>query len=309
MKGKKQILLFGLCWCWSVAALAALENLEPEPRPLPYTAEEIQAQWQGMNTPIDWKIDQVLQKRIKGLVTRGRKGMERFLGRGTIFFPIFELVLKEKGLPQELKYLPVIETGLHPKAKSHRGAVGLWQLMPGTARDYGLLIDEQIDERLDINKSTEAACQFLVDLYTEFEDWALAIAAYNCGPGRMKKAISRAQSRRYSDLKRYLPRETRTYLEKFVAITYLMNHYHFYDLRPRYPDYTLQMTQTLRIYSRKTFAQVARESGISVDVISYLNPAYYRGVIPRRQEGNLLILPRLGVANDYGLEGMQALRN
>ena len=146
-------------------------------------------------------------------------------------------------------------------------------------------------------------------MYLDFGDWTLAIAAYNCGAVRVKKAIERRKSKDFWKIKRFLPRETRQYVEKFTAIIYLMNYYHFFNLRPRYPDYNLQLTYTVRTYSQKTFAEVSRESGVPVAIIRQLNPSYLQEVIPGGGEGHYLILPKVGVRQGYGVEGMQVLKD
>lgn len=316
MNGEKRLLLLFLYVMMSTFGTAkALSNdpakvlMDRNTKPLTntYSSALIEQQIKALETTICLTLNAQVEKRIKGLVTRGRKGMEHFLGRSTQYFPTIEKKIKEVGVPDELKYLTVVESGLKPKVKSGKGAAGLWQLMPGTGGDYGLVINDQVDERYDLNKSTEAALFFLKDLHQKFGDWTLAIAAYNCGPVRVKQAIARRKSKDFWKIKALLPKQTQAYVEKFTAIAYLMNYYHFYNLRPRYPDYNLQMTQTIKVYSRKSFNQIAKETGIPVPLIKTLNPSYLTQIIPAKQAGSNLILPLLGIKSDFLPEGMQLL--
>lgn len=275
---------------------------------IPFSAREIEGHLAEMETTIDLCFDVQFEKRIKKLVTRGKKGMELYLGRSARYFPVIEAKLAVARLPMELKYLTVVESGLEPKVVSEKGAAGLWQLMKTTGRGYGLLINAQVDERLDLNRSTDVALAFLKDLYLEFGDWTLAIAAYNCGPVRLRAAIERRKSHDFWKIKSLLPKQTREYVEKFTAMAYLMNYYSFYDLRPRYPDYNLQMTQMIKVYSRKSFAELAQEIGIPVAVLQELNPSYLAGFVPARRDGSNLILPIMGIRSDFLPEGMQLFR-
>ena len=263
-----------------------------------YSPEEIQWQMEDLETTIELKLNSAIEDRIKRLVTRGRVGMEHFLGRSARYFPLFEEKLKKAGLPEELKFLAVVESALKPGAVSGKGAAGLWQLMPETAREYGLIVEKDVDERLDPNKSTEAALSLLTDLYQKFGDWKLAIAAYNCGSSRVSGIIKRRKSKNYAKIKRLLPRQTRHYVEKYTAMAYLMSYYHFYNLRPRYPDYNLVMTQTLRVYKRNTFQQIGLELGVSVALLQELNPSYSKSFIPANKSGNYLILPKVGLSRE-----------
>ncbi len=305
MKGKMILLLLISCVLLPTPRIEAKEaNFTSFPpifvksTAFRYSPEEIQGQMEQLQTTIELRLNSSIEDRIKGLVTRGRNGMEYFLGRSARYFPLFEEKLKEAGLPDELKFLAVVESALKPEVVSGKGAAGLWQLMPGTAREYGLTVASEVDERLDPNKSTEAAIKLLRDLHQKFGDWKLAIAAYNCGPARVAGIIKRRKSSDYSKIKRLLPRQTRQYVEKFTAMAYLMSYYHFYNLRPRYPDYNLLMTQTLRVYRKKTFQQIGLESGIPVAILQELNPSYAKSFIPANQSGNYLILPKVGLSQE-----------
>ena len=228
---------------------------------------------------------------IESYIYRARVDTRLLVGYSTVYFPIFEHYLDLYGLPQELKYLAAWESKLRPTATSPVGAKGLWQMMPATARKYGLTVNSRIDERLDPHKSTEAAVLYLADLYEIFGDWTLVSAAYNCGEGRVVKAIKTGGSKDYWKLRRYLPRETLNYIPAILATTYAMQYYHFYDIRPRYPDYSDQLLRTSVIYYGTNFKEVAKMTGISKKKLAALNPSYLGGVIPSNRNGSYIRMP------------------
>ncbi len=235
-----------------------------------------------------------VKKYVNRFLDKDRVGTELLLGRKAIYFPIFEKYVKELNLPKELCNIPIIESSLNPKAKSQVGARGLWQFMPRTARMYGLRIDNYVDERCDPVKSTIAGLTYLKDLHNKYEDWKLAIAAYNCGPGRVSKAIRRANSTQFEKIKKYLPKETRGYVAKFIAMSYITENYFFHDLRPIYPEYTLQFSKTIKVYERTTLKEIAKQTGMDLKIIKKLNPSYWRGIIPPSEDGNFIIIPIFG---------------
>ncbi|MEL6926642.1 MAG: lytic transglycosylase domain-containing protein, partial [Bacteroidota bacterium] len=284
----------------SVVALIAfptfsLANISMPKNTIPiYSDKIISKRLADMPSPIDIKWSKALKHDLNGYVIRGRKSTENILGKAAIYFPIFEKYMIEYGLPLELKYLSVIESRLRPTVVSHVGAGGLWQLMPGTAKKYGLKINKYVDERFDPQKSTEAAMKHLSYLYQRFGNWKLAIAAYNCGSGRMDRAIRKADSYEYDALKKHLPKETTDYVRRFTAASYALHYYLFHDLHPRYPDYNIQMTESKRVYKRRSFRQIASETGIAAEIIKKLNPSYLQEIIPGSEKGNYLLLPVLG---------------
>lgn len=222
---------------------------------------------------------------------RKREKAEMIVGRSVLYFPMFEEYLREEGLPLDLKYLSVVESALVPTAVSRVGAVGLWQFMPSTARWLGLNIDSYVDERRDPHKSTKAALKYLTQLYDRFDDWELAIAAYNSGGGRVSRAIKRARSKDFWKIQPYLPKETRNYVPAFIAAYYLMYHYEEHKIIPSYPDLDLQLTKTITIYGNYTFEEIAEVTNLPIEVVEELNPAYPQGIIPENTEGHYLTLP------------------
>jgi len=252
-----------------------------------------------MSANLDIKVNPLVEKKIKQMTKKGRHSTETLLGRSITYFPIFETYLKAYGLPQELKYLPVIESSLDLSAKSKAGAAGLWQFTRSTGRAYGMTIDGNIDERLDLHKSSDAAARLLSDLYKMFKDWPLALAAYNCGPTRVRKAINQRRSKNFWRIKSVLPKETQDYVVKFMATAYVMSYYQFYDLRPAYPDYDRQFVKTIKVYGANTLTNLSRESGISVQILKHLNPVYKKGIVPANPYGNFVVLPKLGIRTDF----------
>lgn len=206
--------------------------------------------------------------------------VKNMLGLADYYFPIFEEIFDYYQIPSELKYLSVIESALNPRAYSRARAVGLWQFMYGTGKMYGLTINSHLDERMDPVKSTYAAARFLGDLYKRYGDWTLAIAAYNCGPGNVNKAIRRAGGKtNYWDIYFYLPRETRGYVPAYVAATYIMNYYAKHNFIPNEIDLPL-MNDTLMINNMLHLEQVSKVLGIPIKQLRDMNPQYRVDIIP-----------------------------
>lgn len=214
------------------------------------------------------------------------------LERKDFFFPIFEKYLAKYNMPDELKYLSLIESGLNPKAISRSKAVGLWQFMKVTAKvDMGLRVDEYVDERMHIEKSTDAACRYLKRLYNAFGDWELALASYNTGPGNVRRAIRRSGNiTNYWQLHPYLHRDTRSYVPQFTAIIYMMHHADSYGIYPE-EKWTYTPTQTVYIDGYFNIEAFSNASGISLDEIQKYNPHIQKDYMPSWSRGLELILP------------------
>lgn len=244
-----------------------------------------------MNFPFEVKYNVDVFKYIKRYTTAGYRDAEHILGRTSLYFPIFEHYLSLYQLPQELKYLPIVESGLIPDIKSHAGAAGLWQLVPVTARYFDLSINNQVDERLNPYEATEAAVKLLAYLYREFQDWALVMAAYNCGAGRVQRAIKQARCNNYWDLIPYLPAESRKYVPAYIAASYLVKHYEDHGLTPKYPSYEMQNTEVYRVYDYLRLYDVSQGLGLNFAQVKKLNPGYVNNYIPKSKAGHLLTLP------------------
>ena len=219
--------------------------------------------------------------------------VEYMLGIGeTYYFPIFEAALSKYNVPLELKYLPVIESALNARAISKAGAGGLWQFMVSTGRIYGLEVNSLVDERCDPIKSSDAAARYLRDLYNIYQDWHLVIAAYNCGPGNVSKAMRYAGGGRrdYWQIYPYLPRETRSYVPIFIAANYMMNYYKFHNMCPAQPTVTVA-TDTLMVDKRINLHQVADVLDLSIEELRFLNPQYRQDIIPGNIKPYPLVLP------------------
>lgn len=213
---------------------------------------------------------------------RDREYTKMMIERMNLYFPIFEYYLEKHQMPEELKYLAIVESGLNPKAKSRVGAAGLWQFMPATGKMYKLRQDYYIDERLDPYMSTEAACLYLKQLHNVFNDWELALASYNAGPGKVRRAIRKSGYKKdFWEVYKYLPRETRSYLPQFVAVTYLLNYrwdHNFSDDLQSYP----MRSDTIMVTKQLDMNTMATQLNVCLTDLQMLNPAVKRNVIPAR---------------------------
>ena len=241
--------------------------------------------------PLDYNV--YVQRYIEVYTQKKREQTSRMLGLQKVYFPYFEAELDKEGLPMELKYLSIVESALNPHARSRVGATGLWQFMYYTAKDYGLSVNSFVDERKDPLKATQAAIQYMKDSYAEFGDWLLAIAAYNCGPGNVRKAIYRSGGHRnFWAIRSYLPRETRGYVPAFIAVMYTFHYASEHNLYPIYVDFDL--TQDTLHLSRMdiTLDEIARMSQVSLDELHNLNPELKQGRIPYSPKPYVLRVPR-----------------
>jgi len=229
---------------------------------------------------------------IKMYTERKREQVERMIGLSEYYFPMFEEILDKHDLPLELKYLSIIESALDPVATSRVGAMGLWQFMYGTAKMLNLEISSFVDERRDPVKSSEAAAIYLKKLFGIYNDWHLAIAAYNCGPGNVDRAIKRSGGKTgYWDIYYLLPRETRGYVPLFIAATYMMNFYEEHNLIPRIPAMPTKV-DTIMVNSYLHFDQITANLNIEKEHLEALNPMYRRGVIPASEKKSYpVVLP------------------
>ncbi|MDE6647222.1 MAG: DUF4293 family protein [Prevotella sp.] len=234
----------------------------------------------------------VVQKFIERYGGRMRHSISYMVGAANFYIPIFEEALETYQLPLELKYLPIIESALNPTAVSRVGATGLWQFMIGTGKQYGLQVNSLVDERRDPVKSSYAAARYLKDLYKVFGDWNLVIAAYNCGPENINKAIHRSNGEKdYWKIYPYLPKETRGYVPAFIAANYIMTYYSQHNICPMTTRLPAK-TDTVMVNRNVHMEQVAAVVGINIDLLRSLNPMYRRDVIPGATEPMPLRLPQ-----------------
>lgn len=228
---------------------------------------------------------------INYFTVKDREYTRLMMKREHLYFPIFEKTLAKYGLPDELKYLSIIESGLNPRATSRVRAVGLWQFMSATGKYYGLHNDWYIDDRMDPEKSTDAACRYLRDLYRMFNDWELALAAYNTGPGNVKRAIRRSGYKKtFWDIYPFLPRETRSYVPQFVAIIYTMNHLSEHNFVDEGQE-RLVRYDTIKVNKFLNFETFASLTGTCVEDLQKLNPSIQRNAVPETGKTFTLLVP------------------
>lgn len=260
-----------------------------------YAPEVYRERLQRLPTVIEMTYNDIVQKFIDRYSGPGRRQVSAMLGAANLYVPMFEEALDFYGLPLELKYLPVIESAMNPKAVSPVGATGLWQFMLSTGKHYGLQVNSLVDERRDPVKQTWAAARFLRDLFKIYGDWHLVLAAYNCGPGNVNKAIHRAGGERnYWKIYSYLPHETRGYVPAFIAANYIMNYYCDHNICPMRTKYPLQ-TDTIMVNRNIDMRQVATLCELDYDVLTALNPQYKTKVIPGASAPSALRLPQESV--------------
>ena len=252
---------------------------------------EMMRRLSAMNSFITLPYNDVVKNYIILYSERMPSKMGRVLGLSSYYFPIFEDILLRYGLPQELKYMAIIESMLNPVATSRAGARGIWQFMYQTGVGYGLEINSFVDERLDVEKAVEAAARYLRDAYRTFGDWALAISSYNCGAGNVSKAIRRADGRRdFWSIYPYLPKETRGYVPAFVGAMYAMTYYREYGIVPQQMGMPVQ-TDTFMIRRNLHFDQIEAVVGVPKTDLQNLNPQYVNDIIPGNNHPYVLKLP------------------
>lgn len=231
---------------------------------------------------IEMPYNNVVKKYIEMYTSSRRRGLvEKMLGLWLYYEPIFEEALLKEGIPVELKYLPIIESALNPNAVSPAAAAGLWQFIPSTGKGMGLEINSTVDERRDTYKASQKAAEFLHQLYNTYGDWSLVIAAYNCGPGNVNKAIRRAGGGKkdYWEIYNYLPKETRGYVPAFIAAAYVMNYHNEHGISTAIAKKPI-VTDTVDVRRRINFRQIADVINIDIDAIEALNPQYLKNTIP-----------------------------
>ncbi len=240
---------------------------------------------------IEMPFNDIVKKFIEMYATRLRQKVSFMLSANNLYMPIFEEALDLYDLPLELTYLPVIESGLNPTATSRQGATGLWQFMLRTGKIYGMQATTLVDERRDPVKATRAAARYLKDLYDIYHDWNLVLAAYNCGPGTINKAIRRAGGEKdFWTLYNYLPKETRGYVPAFIAANYIMTYYCEHNISPM--NMTMpESTDTVHISRSLNLNQIAEVCKIDIDQLRALNPEYKKDIIPGNEKPYALRLP------------------
>ncbi|MBR6017180.1 MAG: lytic transglycosylase domain-containing protein [Paludibacteraceae bacterium] len=235
------------------------------------------------NQEVQTYVDRYLK--APGMVSRVR-------GLSLYYFPIIEQIFRDNGLPTELKYLTLVESKLNPQVVSPRGAAGLWQFMPESGKAFGLQRNAYVDDRLDTYRATEAAAKLLKRLYGMYGDWAIVIAAYNCGSGTIRGAIKAAGGKKsFWAIYPYLPKQTRIYMPIFIAYNYVLEYADAYNIQPATIDNLPAAADTIHTTRRLNFQQIARTTGTPVETIRMMNPQYLQGVTPAGRD-NIICLPQ-----------------
>ena len=244
-------------------------------------------------TPIELEYNKHVRRYIDVYTIERREHFAKIAGKAERYFPMIEEKLDEYGLPHELKYLAVVESALDPFAVSSSGAVGLWQFKLNTSRMFDLKVNSYIDERRDPYKSTIAACKYLKYLHDTYDNWQLALASYNGGPGVVRKAIARSDGERsFWKLFPHLPEQTKGYVPAFIAVNYAMNHIEEHNIKPIKINHNHFEMDTVKISSETSFQKLAETLDMEVSVLKDLNPMYRRNVIPNLNHPSHLILPK-----------------
>lgn len=256
------------------------------------TDEEIIERLAAIPTTIELPFNSTVRAYIDAYTTKNRSLVENMLGMSLYYLPIFEQALERENVPNELKYLPVIESAMNPDAVSRSGATGLWQLMLPTAQGYGMEVNTLVDERRDPVASSAVAAKLLHQLYDIYHDWSLAIAAYNCGPGNVNKAMRRcnAPKKDFWAIYPYLPSQTRGYLPCFIAATYVMTYYKHHNISPALARKPI-ITDSVQVGRRVHFQQIADVLKIPIEELRVLNPQYRQDIIPGDIRPYSLVLP------------------
>ncbi|WP_277085613.1 lytic transglycosylase domain-containing protein [Porphyromonas catoniae] len=260
---------------------------------IPYTPDSVYIRMLNkMPSAMRFSYNPLVREAIELYLFRRRGLLSSMLSLADLYFPEIEVTLDKNALPMELRYLVIVESALNPKAISPAGAAGLWQLMLPTGKIYGLSVNSLVDERMDPVKSTEAACRFLKDLYRIYGDWWLVLAAYNCGPGNVNRALRRTgmEKPNFWEIYRYLPNETRRYIPLFIGAYFAMHYHREYGIVPRELGRPLA-TEYYTASHRVTFDRISELTGVDTETISAFNPQFRRGIIPGNNQPYPVRLP------------------
>jgi len=256
-----------------------------------FTYEEVAGRIQKMELEMDFELNERVFSFIQYFTVRNREYIKMVLARKEQYFPMYEEILKNHGMPSEIQFLSIVESGLDPKIKSPVGAMGLWQFMPATGREYGMLVNPDIDDRMDPEQSTEGAAKYLKALYRMFGNWEVALAAYNCGPGNVRKAIRKSGGKTtFWGIYDHLPKETRSYVPQFQAMLYILNHLEEHNLHLEEPSYPMEYEQ-IRFDKSFHLKILASLTAICLKDLEKLNPSIKLGKIPESHRSMAVRIP------------------
>ncbi len=303
-----KVVFFGILFLHVSQILLAGRTFRPEDNPLKSTDKKMKkdsipifpdliyeyriAELNNL-TPIELEYNDRVRRYIDVYTIERRDHLAKIIGLAEYYFPIFEEALDKYKLPLELKYLAIVESALDPRAVSSSAAVGLWQFKINTSTMFDLEVNSYIDERCDPLKSTEAACAYLQYLYRIYNNWQLALAAYNGGPGVVKNAIERSGGKTsFWEIQPYLPEQTKGYVPAFIAVNYVMNYYKEHNIEPVRPDYLFSEVDTVVIYKAASFKRISEITQVSNETLQFLNPSYRQDFIPKQKNGSVVVLPK-----------------
>src|SRR5690554_4144927 len=258
-----------------------------------FTYEEVKQRIQAMDTEMPFELNETIFSFINYFTVRNRSYTKMTLARMATYMPLFEKALEKQHMPDDIKYLAIIESGLNPRAVSRVGAMGLWQFMPATGREYKLHVNQHMDDRMDPELATEAAVKYLKALHRMFGDWEVALAAYNCGPGNVRKAIRRSGGKKtFWEIYNYLPRETRSYIPQFQAIMYVLRYAEEHNLILEEPAFPM-VYEIVNLDSEVDLAHFSEISAICIEDLEELNPAVLNRRIPSSYKNYALRIPKV----------------
>ncbi len=290
----KALVLILATYCFPLTAAFSMPQAQTQQPPSSWAEQlsyAIPARLLQMPMPFDIEYNAEVRRQLTDYLRQGRRSTEFMLARRSMYFPIFEHYRLKYKLPEILKYIPLLESRLVPTALSEAGAAGLWQFMPATAEHYRLHIDEYVDERMNPYQATEAAMSMLARLFEEFGDWSLALAAYNCGPGRVRYAVRQTGCDSFWDIEHLLPYQTRRYLPALIATVYVARYHELHGLAPGPKKPYHQPFKVFRIQYALDLNDIAARCKVSRKLLSRLNPGFLQDYIPYSERGRYLILP------------------
>ncbi|REG83099.1 LysM peptidoglycan-binding domain-containing protein [Algoriphagus antarcticus] len=257
-----------------------------------FTYEDINRRVKSMDHEMYFELNDRIFSFIQYFTVRNRDYTKMVLARKELFFPMFDVTMAKHDMPLEIKYLSIIESGLDPQIRSRVGAMGLWQFMPATGRMYGMNSNSEVDDRMDPELSTDAAAKYLKSLHRMFGDWEVAMAAYNCGPGNVRKAIRRSGGKKtFWGIYNYLPRETRSYVPQVQAMLYILNHLEEHNFHPEDPTYVVEY-EKIRFDRALSLDKLAELTNLCVADLKTLNPAIKNKTLPESNRSMALRIPK-----------------